>query len=59
MAKLKVACVQLNAGSDPGVNLAQASDRVREAATAGAELIALPEYAVLRPWARRPREGAT
>jgi predicted amidohydrolase len=47
MAKLKVACLQLNAGSDPDVNLAQASARVREAAAAGAELIALPEYAVL------------
>ena len=47
MAKLKVACVQLNAGSDPDVNLAHAAARVREAAAEGATLIALPEYAVL------------
>src|SRR5262245_27503170 len=47
MAKLKVACVQLNAGSDLAINLAHASARVREAAAQGAQLIALPEYAVL------------
>ncbi len=47
MASLKVACVQLNAGSDLEVNLAQATDRIREAAAQGARLIALPEYAVL------------
>jgi len=47
MAKLKLACVQLNAGSDPEINLAAASARVREAAAQGAEFIALPEYAVL------------
>ena len=47
MAKLRVACVQLNAGSDPTVNLARATERVREAAAQGAQLIALPEYAVL------------
>ena len=47
MARLKVACIQLNAGSDLDVNLAHAMDRVREAAAQGAQLIALPEYAVL------------
>ena len=47
MAKLKVACVQLNAGSDPEVNLAAASAGVRGAAAQGAEFITLPEYAVL------------
>ena len=47
MARLKVACIQLNAGSDPDVNLVQAIDRVREASAQGAQLIALPEYAVL------------
>ena len=47
MAQLKVACVQLNVGSDLDLNLEQACARVREAAAAGAQLIALPEYAVL------------
>jgi predicted amidohydrolase len=47
MAKLKLACVQLSAGSDVEANLAVASTRVREAAAAGAAFIALPEYALL------------
>jgi predicted amidohydrolase len=47
VVKLKLACVQLNAGSEVEANLAAASARVREAAAEGAQLIALPEYAVL------------
>ncbi|HOT24471.1 MAG TPA: carbon-nitrogen hydrolase family protein [Thermoleophilia bacterium] len=40
---LRVACVQLNTTSDVMANIATASRLVREAAGAGAELIALPE----------------
>ena len=47
MSKLKLACIQLNAGSDPDVNLATATARVREATAHGAQFVALPEYAVL------------
>jgi deaminated glutathione amidase len=47
MGKLTVACIQLNAGADVERNLALATESVREAATQGARLIALPEYCVL------------
>ncbi len=43
----KAACVQLNSGNDLTANLKTAACAVREAAAAGAQLIALPEYAVL------------
>lgn len=47
MAKLKAACIQLNAGNDVEANLARAADAVRCAAAQGAQLITLPEYCVL------------
>jgi predicted amidohydrolase len=47
MSVFKAACVQLNAGNDLAANLRAASAAVREAAAAGAQLIMLPEYAVL------------
>ncbi|NQV47253.1 MAG: carbon-nitrogen hydrolase family protein [Rhodospirillaceae bacterium] len=39
----KAACIQTNAGADIGANIAAASDLVRRARDAGADLIALPE----------------
>jgi predicted amidohydrolase len=42
--RLTVALVQLDAGSDPEVNLATAADLADLAAAAGARLVALPEY---------------
>ena len=47
MALFKVACVQLNSGSDVAVNLRAAAEGVRNAAAQGAQLIMLPEYAAL------------
>lgn len=47
MSQFKAACIQLNAGSDMTANLAAATAAVREAATAGAKLVCLPEYCVL------------
>lgn len=47
MSAFKAACVQLNSGSDLAANLRIASAAVREAAAQGAQLIMLPEYAVL------------
>ena len=47
MPKVKVACVQLNAGNEVETNLASAVAHVRKAAAQGAQLIALPEYCVL------------
>lgn len=43
MTEIRVGLVQMNCDDDPGINLAHASDLIREAARAGAELIALPE----------------
>jgi nitrilase len=42
--RLRVAAVQMVAGGDVGVNLAQAAPLVDAAARAGAELVVLPEY---------------
>jgi predicted amidohydrolase len=42
--RLRVALVQLNAGSDKNANLAKIERFVGEAADAGARLVALPEY---------------
>jgi deaminated glutathione amidase len=42
--RLRVALVQLNAGSDKNANLARIERYVGEAADAGARLVALPEY---------------
>ncbi len=47
MSGAKVACVQLNAGSDLPANLHAAAEAVRRAAGDGAQFILLPEYAVL------------
>ena len=47
MEPFKAACVQLNSGSDMGVNLRAAGAGVREAAARGAQFIMLPEYAAL------------
>jgi predicted amidohydrolase len=43
MTVLQVAAAQITTGSDPVANLATATDAVRRAAAAGAELVALPE----------------
>lgn len=43
MTSLRVAAAQIGAGPDPVANLATATDAVRRAAAAGAELVALPE----------------
>ncbi|KAI0864345.1 carbon-nitrogen hydrolase [Xylaria cubensis] len=40
---IKLACVQLASGSDKAANLAHARDKVLEAASAGANLVVLPE----------------
>ncbi len=43
MAKLKVACIQLNAGAIIDDNLKQAGDLIRQAAAQGAQFISTPE----------------
>ncbi|MDT4988728.1 MAG: deaminated glutathione amidase, partial [Micromonosporaceae bacterium] len=43
MTVLRVAAAQITTGSDPVANLTVATDAVRRAATAGAELVVLPE----------------
>lgn len=43
---LRVACLQFTPGPDISLNLAQVGPLARAAAAAGAQLIALPEYAV-------------
>lgn len=43
MRKLRIAAVQLRSGIEPGANRAQATPLLREAAAAGARLIATPE----------------
>jgi predicted amidohydrolase len=45
--QLRVACVQLNSGDDAAANLLTIRDRVEEAAKRGAQLITLPENALL------------
>jgi predicted amidohydrolase len=56
---LKVACLQLNSGSDLRVNVATVSGMAREAAGKGASLITTPEYAfMLDGRGRVMREGA-
>jgi len=46
-ATFRIACVQVNAGGDIDANVAAASALVREARSAGAELVALPECVAL------------
>ena len=43
MSRVRVACIQVNAGPEIGPNLDAAAALVRRARDAGAELIALPE----------------
>jgi deaminated glutathione amidase len=43
MTSLRVAAAQVRTGADPVANLATATEAVRRAAAAGAELVALPE----------------
>jgi predicted amidohydrolase len=52
---LRVACVQMDSGPDMAANLAAASALVREAAQAGAQIVATPEVTdqVLPPTAER------
>jgi len=40
---VKLACIQLAAGSDKAANLEHAAEKVREAAKAGAKIVVLPE----------------
>lgn len=47
MPAFRAACVQLNAGNDLAANLRAVTAAVHEAAAAGAQLILLPEYALL------------
>jgi deaminated glutathione amidase len=56
---MKIACVQLNSGSDIAANIAKVETLVAEAADEGAELIALPENAFLMdvPTASHPRHA--
>jgi predicted amidohydrolase len=56
---LKVACLQLNAGSDLAANVATVTAMAREAAGKGAGLVATPEYALMLDGRGRVmREGA-
>jgi len=48
MTRLRVALVQLDAGSDPDANVAEAVRLADQAAAGGARLIALPEYLQFR-----------
>lgn len=52
MPQLKVACIQMRSGTDVRANVADASALVREAAAAGATLVATPEMTSLLD--RRP-----
>jgi predicted amidohydrolase len=47
MSQIRVACVQMRSGTDVAENIAAASSLIREAASAGAELIATPEMTTL------------
>ena len=48
MTRLDVAVIQLDAGTDPKVNVAEAARLADQAAAEGARLIALPEYIQFR-----------
>lgn len=47
MTAFKAACIQLNSGSNLAANLEAAAASVRAAVAQGAQLVTLPEYAVL------------
>ena len=51
--RFTAACVQITSGQDPAANLAATSARVREARSAGAELIATPEVCNMMGLRRR------
>lgn len=51
--RFTAACVQITAGQDPAANLEVASELVREARAAGAELIATPEVSNMMGLRRR------
>ena len=51
--RFTAACVQITAGRDPAANLETASELVREARAAGAELIATPEVSNMMGLRRR------
>ncbi len=57
-AKFTVACVQFTAGPDPEPNLRVASDLIRRARDAGADLIMTPEASNFIEQGRRRREKA-
>jgi predicted amidohydrolase len=46
-ASVRIACLQLNSGSDYAANLAAVDSSMREAAAGGAKLIFSPEYALM------------
>jgi len=52
MPTFKAACIQVNAGNEMAVNLAAASDLVRRARDAGAELVLMPENVAMMEWGR-------
>lgn len=55
----RVACLQLNAGSDLPRNLAVLTQNIRDAAQGGAQLVCAPEYCLLMDGSGRVmREGA-
>lgn len=51
-ARVTVACLQVNAGSDMDANVAVAAAMAREAQAAGAELVAMPENVSMMAWGR-------
>jgi predicted amidohydrolase len=56
---VRIACLQLNSGSDLQANVATVTEMAREAAGKGASLIATPEYALMLDGRGRVmREGA-
>jgi deaminated glutathione amidase len=58
VSTLRVACVQMRSGTEVAPNIAAATDLVRQAASAGATLIATPEMTNLldiRPGIARPK----
>src|SRR5437870_7464253 len=42
-SKFRIGLVQMQCSPDPGENLAKAEERIREAASSGAQIVCLPE----------------